>query len=293
MIIAEVGSNHDGSREAAREYVCAAKQSGADAVKFQFIRKDLLISPKCNVGNRQENYPPYAAFPLKDVPDEWIVELKTLADEAGIEFFCTPFSLEAVDILERVHVKTYKIASGDITFFPLLEKVAKTGRRVILATGASDLEDVRKAYTTLWNAGARDITLLHCVSNYPPKWEEMNLRAMTALAEEFQCAVGISDHTPGSAVPVAATALGGTVIEKHVTFDRATPGPDHPYAMTFPEFSEMVATVRNIRAALGDGVKKPTATELEKQWRMRRGIYDPVTHCPADSGVYLRPQHRP
>ena len=292
MIIAEVGSNHDGSLTTAREYVRAAKQSGADAVKFQFIRKDSLVSPKSNIGSRQEDYPPYAAFPLKDVPDQWISELKTLSDDKGIEFFCTPFSLNAVDVLEAVGVGTYKIASGDITFLPLLEKVANTGKRVILATGASDLEDVRKAYTTLWEAGARDITLLHCVSNYPPQWEEMNLRAMTTLSEEFGCPVGISDHTPGSAVPVAATALGATVIEKHVTLNRANPGPDHPYAMTFPEFREMVTDVGHIRAALGSGEKKPTPAELEKQWRMRRGIYDPVTFLPAARGIYLRPQHR-
>lgn len=293
MIIAEIGSNHDGSFEAALQYIREAKAAGADAAKFQFIRKDLLISPKCNIGNRQEDYPPYATFPLKDLPDEWIPKLKALCDELSIEFFCTPFSLGCVDVLESVGVKTYKIASGDMTFFPLLERVALTGKRIVLATGASDMEDVRKAYTTLWNAGARDITLLHCVAIYPPRWDEMNLRSMVALAEEFRCPVGISDHTPGSAVPVAATALGATVIEKHVTLDRSSSGPDHAYSMTFPEFGEMVTAVRNIRLALGSAEKKPTAAEVEKQWRMRRGIYEPKTFLPAENGVYLRPQHRP
>lgn len=292
MIIAEVGSNHNGSLETALEYIRASRRAGADAVKFQFIRKNLLVSPKSNVGGMQEDYPPYAAFPLKDVPDDWIPKLKETADAEGIEFFCTPFSLETVDVLEAAGVKTHKIASGDITFYPLLEKVGKTGKKVILATGASTLGDVRKAMEVLSGAGAKDIVLLHCVSNYPPKWEEMNLRAMTTLAEQFHVPVGISDHTPGSAVPIAATALGAVAIEKHVTFDRTHPGPDHPYAMTFPEFEEMVREVSNIRQALGTAEKNPTPAEMEKQWRMRRGIYDPVTFLPAEEGVYLRPQHR-
>ena len=293
MIIAEVGSNHDGSLERAREYIREAKRAGADAVKFQFIRKNLLVSPRCNVEDHQEDYPPYAAFPLKDMPDEWIPELKSLADSEGIEFFCTPFSLGAVDVLESAGVKTYKIASGDITFLPLLEKVGRTKKKVILATGASHLEEVRTALTTLNAAGSKDVVLLHCVSNYPPKWEEMNLRAIGTLAKEFNLPVGISDHTPGSAIPVAATALGATVIEKHVTLDRASKGPHHPYAMTFPEFESMVQDVNHIRLAMGSGEKCPTMAEMEKQFRMRRGIYDPVTFLPAKEGVYLRPQHRP
>ena len=134
---------------------------------------------------------------------------------------------------------------------------------------------------------------MHCVSNYPPKWDEMNLRAMVTLKETFDLPVGISDHSPGNLIPIAAVALGATVIEKHVTFDRSLPGPDHPFAMTMEEFAEMVKQVRQIEEALGTGEKVPADTESAKQHRMRRGVYNPVTLEPVEGedGIWLRPQH--
>jgi len=290
--ICEVGSNYNDSLDCAFDYLRAAKAAGADAVKFQTLRKDKLVAPRIYVNGAWTENPVYKAFSSLELPDEWHFELKRCADETGIEFFSTPFYLEAVDLMERVGVRTYKIASGDISFLPLLQVVGATGKRVILSTGASDLADVERALNVLTQSGARDITLLHCVANYPPRWEEMNLRAITTLKDAFGLPVGISDHTPGSLVAIAAVALGAVAIEKHVTFDRRQAGPDHPFAMTMDEFADMSAQIRQLELALGDGSKNPVPSELEKQYRVRRGIYDPATLYPAadDKGIWLRPQ---
>jgi len=290
-LIAEVGSNYDGRLDKAVEYIKAARACGANAVKFQTLRKEKLVAPKLWSGGTSEENPVYCQFSNLALPDDWHRALKEEADTQGIEFLSTPFYLEAVDLLESVGVRTYKIASGDITFRPLLEAVGRTGKRVILSTGGSSLQDVEMALGVLKRAGAGSIVLLHCVSNYPPQWGEMNLRALVTLKEAFGLPVGISDHTPGSLVPIAAVTLGATVVEKHVTFDRSLPGPDHPFAMTMEEFGEMAHQVRCLEEALGTGGKEPAPSELAKQNRMRRGVYDPVTFEPTDdpTGIWLRP----
>jgi N,N'-diacetyllegionaminate synthase len=293
-IIAEVGSNFDGSLERAIEYVRAVKTCGADMVKFQTLRKEKLVAPKIWSEGGCEINPGYNNFANLELPEDWHFLLKQAADEQHIEFMSTPFYLAAVELLEKVGVRTYKIASGDITFRPLLEAIGRTGKRVILSTGGSSLNDVEKAVSILTRSGAGEVALLHCVSNYPPQWREMNLRAIVTLRESFRLQVGISDHTPGHLVPIAAVALGATLIEKHVTFDRALPGPDHPFAMTMEEFGEMVHQIRLLEEALGTGSKMPTESEQAKQHRMRRGVYDPVTLEPLDdkAGIWLRPSHK-
>ncbi len=294
LVIGEVGSNHNGDLATAHAYIRALARAKADAVKFQTIRKDLLFARRVLVDGRIVDNPVYEKVANQDLPDAWHAELKAAADAEHVEFMSTPFHLDAVALLDKVGVRTYKIASGDITFVPLLEAIGRTGKRVILSTGASSLADVERALDVLTRAGARDVTLLHCVSNYPPEWSEMNLRAMVTMKERFRVPVGISDHSPGSLVPIAAVALGATVIEKHVTFDRALPGPDHPYAMTIDEFADMIRQVRLLELALGTGDKVPTPAELAKQQRIRRGRYDPVTSEPTDDarGVWLRPEWR-
>ena len=293
-IVSEIGSNHNGDLDMAKRLVHASQQAGADAVKFQTLRRDRLVAPRVLSDGQWIENPAWRHFASLELPAEWHYEIKKVADEAGIEFFSSPFYLEAVDLLESVGVSTYKIASGDISFFPLLERVGRTGKRVILSTGASSLQDVERALEALTGAGAGEIVLLHCVSNYPPQWHEMNLRAIVTLREAFGLPVGISDHSPGDLVPIAAVALGATLIEKHVTFDRSLPGPDHPFAMTMDELGDMVRQVRLLEQALGTGEKVPTETELAKQHRMRRGIYDPITLEPTDdpAGLWLRPEYR-
>ncbi|NLT23683.1 MAG: hypothetical protein GXX82_11605 [Syntrophorhabdus sp.] len=292
-IVAEIGSNYDGDLNRAIEYVRAARVCGASIVKFQTLKKDKLVAPMLWTEGHPSDNPVYQGFSNLELVEEWHFALKEEAERQGIEFMSTPFYLEAVDLLERVGVSTYKIASGDITFRPLLEAVGTTGKKVILSTGGSSLGDVENALNTLRRAGTGIVTLLHCVSNYPPQWSEMNLRSIVTLRETFGTPVGISDHTPGAAVPIAAVALGASVIEKHVSFDRNLPGPDHSFAMTMDEFAEMVSQVRNIEAALGTGEKVPADSEAMKQHRMRRGVYDPRTLEPmeGDEGIWLRPQH--
>jgi N,N'-diacetyllegionaminate synthase len=294
MIIGEVGSNYDQDLEVAKEYVVTLKACGAQAVKFQTLRRGRLIAPRVRSDRAWVENPVYQSFSNLELPDDWHYSLKQTAERQGIEFISTPFYLEAVDLLERVGVRTYKIASGDITFFPLLEAIGRTGKRVILSTGASSLGDVDRALNVLARSGPGDIVLLHCVSNYPPQWDEMNLRAMVTLREAFGLPVGLSDHSPGCLAPLAAVAMGATVVEKHVTFDRSLPGPDHPFAMTIDEFRDMIGQVRLLERALGTGEKVPTDAELAKRHRIRRGLYDPVTLEPTDDpkALWLRPEHQ-
>lgn len=292
-IIADVGSNYDGSLELAQKYVEAAKKCGADAVKFQTLRKDKLIAPRIYIDGKLVDNPVYQKFTNLELPDEWHYSLKQTAEKYDVEFISTPFYIEAVDLLEDIGVKIYKIASGDITFLPLLEAVGRTEKRVILSTGASSLADVEQAVNVLNRSGAGEIVLLHCVSNYPAKVEEMNLRAMVTMKDTFGLPVGISDHTLGNIVPIVAVSLGATVIEKHITFDRSLQGPDHPSSTTVEEFKEMVQQIRLIEQALGTGKKVPSEAELTKQHRLRRGIYDPTTLEPVSEscGLRLRPEH--
>ena len=290
-MIAEIGSNYGGELDEARDYIRRAAAAGATAVKFQTLRRDKLVAPRVRVDGQWVANPVYQNIKNLELPDDWHATLLTEAKQLGVEFFSTPFHLEAVDLLESIGVSTYKIASGDLTFLPLLERVGSTGKRVIFSTGGSTLEEVRTALEVLRKAGARDITMLHCVVSYPPAWEEANLNAITTLKTEFGVPVGLSDHTPGSLLAIAARALGACVIEKHVTKDRALPGPDHPYAMTFDEFSRMVADVRTLETALGSGEKRPSESEAQRKHRFRRGIYDPETFLPSKdgTGIWLRP----
>jgi len=293
-IIAEVGSNYDNNLETAKAYVREVKVAGADAVKFQTLRKDKLVSRMLWDDGKPADNPVYRKVANLELPEEWHFELKKTADEVGIKFMSTPFYLEAVDLLERVGVSSYKVASGDITFVPLLERVGATRKPVFLATGASDLHDVEKAVAVLKKSGAGNLTLLHCVSNYPPAWEEMNLMALVTLKKQFGLDVGLSDHSPGNIAPLMAVALGAVAVEKHVTFDRSLPGPDHSYAMPREEFTSMVQAIRNAELALGNGEKIPSPAEKLKQKRIRRGLYDPRT-CErtrdAVKSVWLRPQY--
>lgn len=292
--IAEVGSNFNNSLDMAKRYVRASAEAGANAVKFQTLKKDLIISPVTSVKGKVIPYTVYDIFKSAELPAPWHYELKKEADAARIEFISTPFYLEAVDLLVDVGVKTIKIASGDITFFPLLERIGKTGKDVLLSTGASTDEEIHKAVGVLRDNGAGCITLLHCVANYPPKWSEMNVRAIPTMARTFSLPVGLSDHSPGATIPVAAVALGATVVEKHVTFGNDLPGPDHGFAMTMEEFADMVLQVRRVEQALGHGRKEPSTEEIPRVKRIRRGLYDRGTGEPTDNvenALWLRPEH--
>ena len=290
-IIAEIGSNHNNNIETAFKYIKEAKKSGANAVKFQSLKKEKLISPYIFKNNKRYKNLSYEKFINLEISDEMHYKLKKFSDKIGIEFISTPFDLEAVDLLEKIGVKKYKIASGDITFYPLLTKIAKTKKSVIISTGASNIKDISNALECFKKKS--NISLLHCVSNYPPKWEQMNLLAIKTLINKFNLPVGISDHSPGDMVSVASVALGATIIEKHITFDRSLKGPDHSFAMLIKEFSSMIKKIRNLELSLGDGIKKPTKEEILRQKNIRRSIYD-MQHKNSSKtkGIWLRPQNK-
>jgi N,N'-diacetyllegionaminate synthase len=293
--IAEVGSNFGGDLQQAKSYIEQAAQAGASAIKFQTLTKETLLAQKTIIDGALVENPRWSLFGNAGLPEEWHQELRDYAHASGIQFASTAFYLEAVDVMEACGVDFYKIASGDITFRPLLERVGATGKRVILSTGASSLKEVEQALNTLLSAGAGKVDLLHCVVSYPPHWEDMNLRAIATLKSEFGVDVGLSDHGPGALAPVMAVALGATIFEKHVTHDRSAKGPDHPFAMTFPEYAEMVQQTKHATAALGTGVKVGTEDELKRKHWFRRGTYDRHTGLPAKEGdlVWLRPEWKP
>lgn len=294
-VIAEIGSNHGGDLDEAKRYIAACAKAGANVVKFQTLTREGLIARfvKDADGKVTEN-PKFAGFGNAGLPDDWHAPLKACAEDNGVEFMSTPFSLDAVALMESLGVKRYKIASGDLTFTPLLEALGATGKPLILSTGASYLDEVATAVGTLSRAGCTDLTVLHCAASYPPAWDDLNLLAITTLRATLGLPVGLSDHSPGAMAPIAAAALGAVVIEKHVTFDRTTPGPDHPFAMEMEELAAMIDDLRHLELALGDGIKKPAASEIHRRRNLRRGRYDATTGKPDDQGSdWLRPQHAP
>jgi len=264
FIIAEVGSNHDGKLEQAKQLTAAAKKCGADAVKFQSFTADKLVSPK------YEKI--YQALQKVELPLEWHEELAKFAESQDIIFMSTPFDEESASLLNNLGVPAFKIASYDMTNNPLLRHVAGFKKPLLLSTGMATLSEVEEAVNAIRITGNNDIILLHCVSNYPPRMEDTNLKAMVTMQKTFQLPVGYSDHSLGIIVSLGAVALGACIIEKHITIDKTLPGPDHPYALEVDEFGEMVRQIRNLELALGNGVKDPVEAEVpEREWR--RGIH--------------------
>lgn len=269
-IIADVGSNFNGSLDLAKAYIDAGKEIGVDAVKFQSYTAANLLNPFTPDGNR---WPAYDVVEKHELPRKWHQMLFDYAESAGVEFLTTPFDLSIPDEMARLGMRAFKIASGDLTFTLLLEKVASFGKPVILSTGMAKLEEIHTAVDSLRKSGGADIALLHCVSNYPPRYEEVNLRAMKSMAEAFGLPVGLSDHTPGNTTALGAIALGASIIEKHITMDKRLGTPDAPFAMTVSEFGKMIKEIRTLEKALGDGVKGPAEDECQNRLWARRGIY--------------------
>ena len=265
-IIAEAGVNHNGRLDLALRLCDAAKAAGADAVKFQTWVTEKIVAAgtemadyqQRNLGGRQSQFELLKGLELSYAQ---FADIKAYCDRIGITFLSTGDNPEDIDFLLGLGMPLVKLGSGDITNLPLLRYVGRRGAPVILSTGMSDMDRVRKAYAELQTAGAEDITVLHCTTNYPCPPEEVNLRAMQAIAEELHCKVGYSDHTLGAEVPVAAVALGARVIEKHLTLNRTMEGPDHAASMEPAAFADMVRQIRAIEQALGDGVKRPNPSE--------------------------------
>ncbi|MBI5643144.1 MAG: N-acetylneuraminate synthase family protein [Deltaproteobacteria bacterium] len=273
-VIAEIGSNHDCDIEKAKELVRAAMYAGADAFKIQsFTAEGLLNRLRPDDSGKWVEHPAYPVIEKLTVPREWHFTLMEYSKAIGITFLSAPFETERVELLNSIGVAAFKIASGDLTNEPLLKEIARCKKPIILSTGASYLEEVKRAVDVIMAEDNFEIALLHCASLYPPSYEDVNIRAMVTLKQTFRCPVGFSDHTPGYTIPVAAVALGGTIIEKHITLDRNLKGPDHPYAMEVEEFKGMVSEIRHIEKALGDGVKQPSKHEMGERAGARRSIY--------------------
>jgi N,N'-diacetyllegionaminate synthase len=267
LIIAEAGVNHNGSIDLAVQLIDAAKASGADAVKFQTFRADRIATRSAEKATYQQRQAAdgESQFEMLQRLELDAAAHRRLFDycrKTAIQFLSSPFDIQSIDLLDTLEVPLLKIPSGEITNLPFLERIAAKGRPVILSTGMSTLGEVEEAVQVLRAGGVSEITLLHCVTEYPAPYAEINLRAMQTLKSAFGLPVGYSDHTPGIEIAIAAVALGAEVIEKHFTLDRSLPGPDHSASLEPKEFKQMVAAIRNVESALGDGIKKPALCEL-------------------------------
>ncbi len=285
-IIAEAGVNHNGSLELAKKMVAAAKAAGADAIKFQTFSAESLVTKGAKKAQYQKNTTDcgesqYDMLKKLELSYEDHCELKALCEASNIDFMSTPFDLPSLGLLEKLGVASYKIPSGEITNYPLLREIGRTGKKVILSSGMSSLKEVGEAVGTLRKWGSGEITVLHCNTEYPTPYEDVNLKAMEALKKELGTAVGYSDHTQGIEVPVAAAALGASVIEKHFTLDRNMEGPDHRASLEPGELQEMVRAVRNIEMALGNGKKEPSESEIKNIGIVRKSI---VAKCEIQQG---------
>lgn len=297
FIIAEIGVNHNGSMELAKELVLRSKESGADAVKFQSFSADRLVTKAASRAEYQKqntgsDASQHALLKGLELSEEAHLQLAEFCRINEIEFLSTPFDVEAVGLLESCGVKRYKIASGEITNTPLLDAIARTGKPCILSTGMSTLEDVESALLDLYAsyhdiAGSGDlsyddlvrkdlqnrVSVLHCTSIYPCPLEFINLRCITTLMDRFNLVTGLSDHSAGLEVALAAVAMGARVIEKHVTTSRDLPGPDHMASMEPGDFARLVQMIRNVEVALGSPTKEPVANEPETARLVRKGVF--------------------
>jgi pseudaminic acid synthase len=278
-IIAEMSANHGGNFGTAIKIINKAKACGADAVKLQTYRGDTITLDSDSddfliPGDSpwKEHNTLYSLYEKASTPWEWHEALFKEGKKVGIDVFSSPFDLTAVDFLEELNNPIYKIASPEITDIPLLKKVGATGKPVILSTGVATLEDLSLAVRTLRGAGCQHLTILKCTTAYPTPYDEVNLRTIPHLAETFDCYAGISDHTLGIGVPIAAVALGAKVIEKHFVLDKNDQSVDAFFSLSPDEFKLMVEEVRKVESAIGKVTYELTA-EAKKSFRARRSLY--------------------
>lgn len=281
-IIAEAGVNHNGSLDRAKEMIHVAASAGVDAVKFQtFVAENLVTRSAVKAGYQQQATgaaeSQFEMLKKLELSLSDFQELKACCQENGVDFLSTPFDLLSIDLLVNLGLRKWKLPSGEMTNLPYLRKLGSLGQEVMLSTGMCTLSEVSDALNVLEAAGTRRdfISVLHCNTEYPTPMRDVNLRAMQTLQSTFPGlkAIGYSDHTLGIEVPIAAVALGASVIEKHFTLDRALPGPDHAASLEPSSMALMVKSIRSIEAALGDGVKKPSPSELKNREVVRKGLY--------------------
>lgn len=279
FIIAEAGVNHNGSLEIAKTLIDVAAQSGADAVKFQTFKADKLVSKTAQKASYQKQMTDadesqYAMIKKLELDERAHHQLIDYCAQKNILFLSTPFDHESIDLLADLGMEIFKIPSGEITNLPYLRHIGSLQKEVILSTGMATLDEIDGALHVLTTAGTakEHITVLHATTEYPCPMDEVNLRAMQTIRDTFDIRVGYSDHTRGIEVPIAAAAMGASVIEKHFTLDREMEGPDHKASLEPDELIEMVHAIRNIEKALGDGIKRPSPSELKNIPIARKSI---------------------
>lgn len=285
-IIAEAGVNHNGSLKLAKQMIEEAARAGADYIKFQTFKPEKLVSKyaqkadyqKKTTGNNESQLQMLEKLALSY--DDF-VELKRYCEQSGIGFLSTPFDEDSIRFLDRLDMDFWKIPSGEITNYPYLVQIAQTGRDIVLSTGMCEMDEIADAMKVLEESGAGNISLLHCNTEYPTPYEDVNLLAMKQMRTAFKKQVGYSDHTVGIEVPIAAVALGAEIIEKHFTLDKNMEGPDHKASLEPLELSQMICSIRHIEKSLGDGNKKRTASEQHNIAAARKSI---VAKCAISKG---------
>lgn len=285
-IIAEIGVNHNGSLQLAKECIRQAAACGADAVKFQTFKSEKLVTKQAEkaayqMENTQSSESQLEMLRQLELRFDDFIILKQYCKEMNVDFLSTPFDEESADFLNEIEIDAFKIGSGDMNNLPFLSKIDSFCRTVILSTGMANLEEVEQSLQVLTNS---NVILLHCTSNYPAPLEDVNLLAMKTMVERFGKVTGYSDHTDGIEVSIAAVALGARVIEKHFTLDRSMPGPDHMASIEPQDFKQMVQSIRNVEQALGDGVKRCMPSEENTKKVARKSI---VMSCNKRAGDFL------
>lgn len=280
IIIAEAGVNHNGDIELAKQLIEVAAECGADYIKFQTFKADKLVSKQAkqaayqtqNMGKEESQYDMLKKLELSK---EDHLLLKAHCHRHHINFLSTGFDSDSIQFLETLGMSLWKIPSGELTNLPYLKVMAAQQQPLVVSTGMATMEDIAAALEVLTSNGKpkEDITLLHCTTEYPTPFNEVNLRAMQSMATKFGVKTGYSDHTQGIEIPIAAVAMGATLIEKHFTLDRTLPGPDHQASLEPQELKAMVASIRNVEVALGDGVKQPTPSEIKNIVAARKSIH--------------------
>ena len=292
LIIAEAGVNHNGSMQIAKQLVDKAVEAGVDIIKFQTFKSEKLVSKAAkqaeyqqrNIGKGDEGQ--LAMLKKLELSVENHRELIQYCQERNIRFWSTAFDMESIDFLHSLNMGLWKIPSGEITNYPYLKKIASFHEPIILSTGMCELSDIEAALNVLIDEGVKkeQITVLHCNTEYPTPYQDVNLKAMLEIGDKFGVKIGYSDHTQGIEVPIAAVALGATVIEKHFTLDKNMEGPDHKASLEPDELKAMVSSIRNIEQALGTGHKEISASERKNIEIARKSI---VAACPIKKGEIL------
>jgi len=277
FIIAEAGVNHNGDINLAKKLVAVAVETGADAVKFQNFKAENIVTKKVEKAKYQKettgaNESQYEMLKKLELQESDFKRLAEYAKAKNIIFLSTPYDEQSVDLLDEIGVQAFKVASAEIINSQLLRCIASKAKPIILSTGMANLGEIEEGLNNIKDQGIKEIVLLHCITSYPARVAEMNLMVMKTLKCAFKVPVGLSDHTIGITIPIAAVALGACMIEKHFTLDKKLSGPDHRASLDPHELKEMVKAIRDVEQAIGDGIKKPTQDEEKIKRVMRRRI---------------------